>query len=81
MGYTVRVERLGANGTPQGVVTVYEVEGEAEAVALAADEVDLPPFPPRRIASVFDDAGDLVLAYYGRRTAMGDRVGAGDAGR
>lgn len=81
MGYSVRVERLSPKGTPEGIVAVHVGESEDEAVVLATDRVDLPPSTPRRIASVFDASGDLVLAYYGRRAVMGDRVEPGDAGR
>lgn len=81
MSYSIRVERLGENGTPEGVVTFHEVKGEGEAIALATDEVDLRATLPRRIASVFDAAGHLVLTYSGRRAVMADRVEPGDAGR
>ncbi len=35
MTYTVRLERIGAKGIPEGVVTFHEAGGEGEALAIA----------------------------------------------
>lgn len=80
MTYTVRVERIGAKGIPEGVVTFHEVGGEGEALAIATYEIDAHPSESQRIASVFDATGHLIVAYAGRRRG-GDGIGPGDAGR
>lgn len=72
MVYTVTVERLGKAGTPQGPSLRYEAASEREAIAVATYEVDIGRSGPQRVATVFNPAGVLVLAYAGRAT--GGRV-------
>ena len=66
MAYSVRVQRMGVAGIPSGKTVFYEAESEIEAVTIAAYEVDAHRSIERRIATVFNPAGHLMLAYAGR---------------
>ena len=66
MAYNVKVQHIGSAGTPSGKALFYEAESEIEAVTIAAYEVDAYRSIQRRIATVFNPAGHLMLAYAGR---------------
>ena len=65
MPYSVRVQRIGDAGTPKGEIGAYEVETEIEAVMIAAARVEAPESRRRRVATVRDATGRLILAYSG----------------
>lgn len=66
MAYSIRIEPIGEAGTPKAQAESFEVPTEMEAIALATYEVDVSRFRSRRIATVFDGAGGVVLTYAGR---------------
>lgn len=70
MAYSVRVEQIGLSGVPRGRALFYETETEMEAITVATYEVSIGGNGPQRVATVFNPAGKLVLAYAGR--AKGD---------
>ncbi|WCS24216.1 hypothetical protein LOK46_24230 [Methylobacterium sp. NMS14P] len=80
MAYSVRVEKIGEAGSPCGKVALYEANSEIEAVTIATYEVDAHRSGRQRLATVFDPAGLLVLAYTGPARARVDQVWAGDDG-
>ena len=80
MTYSIRVERIDGGGWPGGRSILYEAGSEIEAVTIAAYEVDAHRSGPQRLATVFDAAGQLILAYAGPATARVDGVGAHDDG-
>lgn len=69
MGYSIRIEQIGAAGTPGVPAASYEVATELEAIALATYEVDAGRSRARRVATVLDGAGVLILTYAGRADA------------
>lgn len=76
MVYRIQINQIGKGGLPAGRLALYEAGTEMEAVAIATYEIDINRPAQPRIATVFDPAGQLVLAYVGRATGT-----AGHAGR
>ena len=66
MAYSIRIEPVDESGSLKAEAESFEVATEMEAIALATYEVDVGRSRSRRIATVFDDAGGLVLTYAGR---------------
>lgn len=74
MAYSVRIERIDTSGVPDGRAVLFEADSELEAVTIATYEVDAHRSAARRIATVFDPRGLLVLAYAGRARDGSDAV-------
>ena len=74
MAYTVTIVRIGGAGVPVGPSRIYEAEDEAEdeadALTIAAYEVDSCKPQRHRIATVKDAAGRLLFSYSGRSGAV-----------
>ena len=70
MAYSVRIDRLGKAGAPSGRPRIYEARDEADAVTIAAYEVDSSKPDRPRIATVIDTAGRLLFTYSGRAAAL-----------
>ena len=66
MAYSGKIEWIGAGGTPTGPPQFFEAKDEADAVLIAANEVD--NSKPRRscIATVTDADGRQLFTYSGR---------------
>lgn len=69
MTYSVRINRIGRAGVPAGTPRIYEARDEADAVTIAAYEVDGSNPDRPRIATVTDAAGRLLFTYSGRTGA------------
>ena len=78
MPYSVRVQRIGDAGTPNGEIGTYKVETEMEAVMMAAARVEAPESRRQRIATVRDASGRLILAYSGCTGRQSDKVHRSD---
>ena len=66
MAYSIKVERVGTEGVPIGPTDLYEAPDEADAITIAAFAVDLNRASERRVATVRDAAGRLIVSYAGR---------------
>lgn len=66
MVYSVRIDRIGRHGTRAGQPRIYEARDEADAVTIAAYEVDNGKAGRPRLATVTDAAGRLLFTYAGR---------------
>ncbi len=66
MAYSVRIDRIGSAGIPAGTPRIYHAGDEADAVTIAAYEVDAIKLDGSRIATVTDAAGRLLFTYFGR---------------
>lgn len=66
MTYSVRIDHIGRAGVPAGTPRIYQAGDEADAVTIAAYEVDAIKLDGSRIATVTDAAGRLLFTYFGR---------------
>jgi hypothetical protein len=66
MAYSIRVDRIGAFGVPDGASRTFEAQDEMSALAIAAREVDGGKPGVTRAATVSDPAGRLLFTYSGR---------------
>ena len=70
MAYTVTIVRIGGAGVPVGPSRIYEAQDEADALTIAAYEVDSCKPQRHRVATVKDAAGRLMFSYSGRSGAV-----------
>ena len=66
MAFRVRIRRINRAGTPIGWVRVYDAGSEADALTVAAYEIDARRWGEAHVAMVTDAAGRLLFTYTGR---------------
>lgn len=66
MAYIVRIDRIGTTGVPRSAPRVYQATDEADAITIAAYEVDGSKLDRPRVATVTDACGRLLFTYSGR---------------
>ena len=66
MAYSVRIERIGGAGLLPVQVQVYDAVNEADAITIAAHEIDARRYVRPRVAIVSDAAGRVMFTYIGR---------------
>ena len=66
MAYSVRIDRIGKVGVPRSAPRVYEAKDEADAITIAAYEVDGSKPDRPRVATVTDASGRMLFTYSGR---------------
>lgn len=69
MTYSVKINRIGKGGAPAGAPRVYEAIDEADAITIAAYEVDGSKVDWSYVATVTDATGRLLFTYSGRFVA------------
>lgn len=66
MAYSIRVNRIGAVGVPDGASRTFEAKDEMGALTIAAREVDGGKFGQPHAVTVKDATGRLLFTYSGR---------------
>ena len=66
MAYSVRIDRIGTAGVSRSASRVYQARDEADAVQIAAYEVDGSRPDRPRVATVTDASGRILFTYSGR---------------
>lgn len=66
MAYSVRIDRIGMTGVPRSAPRFYQAMDEADAVTIAAYEVDGSKLDHPRVATVTDASGRMLFTYSGR---------------
>ena len=66
MTYSIKVEQIGEAGTPIGAADLYKTDDKANAITIAAFAVDTGDARQRRVATVLDTTGHLIVSYAGR---------------
>lgn len=66
----VRIDRVGKSGAWGGHPRIYEARDEADAITIAAYEIDSAKPDRPRIATVMDARGRLLFTYSGRASMV-----------